>query len=100
MSEREKLAQEYERGLEKMVASGHEEYAQAIINHRIVIAALRFPGEEVAWQLMDPEARHATSDAGCVTLNVGVADLWRKAGLEVRPLFADSTVSSKPRGAE
>ena len=36
-----KLADEYERGLKKMEASGHEEWADTIAKHRVVIAALR-----------------------------------------------------------
>lgn len=35
------LADEYQRGLDKMLASGYEEYEQAIENHKLVIAALR-----------------------------------------------------------
>jgi hypothetical protein len=38
-----KLADEYEAGLRKMEAAGYEEFAQTIIKHRMVIAALRAP---------------------------------------------------------
>lgn len=51
--------------------------------------------EPVAWQITDDNVVKSAS----VTLDSGVADIWRKAGGTVRPLYAAPTVSPEPAKA-
>jgi hypothetical protein len=93
-NERLELADEYERGLAKMEASGHEEFAEVIPKHKMIIAALRAEAEPVAWQCTD-ERHEFRYIKGIVTANKETAEAWKEGGLAFVGL---GPIASSPPG--
>jgi hypothetical protein len=109
-NELRQLADEYEAGLQKMVASGYEEFGPDVQRkHRMVIDALRYQAGGVAQRqpepamwvcLVTPKGEHEEPHIRAWTTSAERAKRFAQLeGLEMRPLYA-SPVPSTALGGE
>ncbi len=83
------LADEYEVGLNKMLASGYDGFDLAIKNHRLVIAALRASAPPTVWVLVI-DTKHGTTVTAHRSRAALDAELYKYCDLSWRIEFADS----------